>query len=197
MALIKPNCWDYRECGAARSSETGVPLLREGKAQLSVPKARWCSKPRQHTFKACCPHLGVYETCKPVSVRKAPIESTWVLGVGALPQRTPSQPAYLFQPSQRKEVSRWGCSTQETIPGLCGRTSCLGAGSAGNRCPSSPRLQHNGESVDLKRSRERRAKGSCHIIATHLPECVQWNLGGSEDLQHLLVSRQKRKGKGP
>lgn len=65
-------------------------------------------------------------------------------------------PAHLSEESQVAQavpsrVSPWGCSTQRTCQGPCGRTSCLGAHSAGSHCPFSPRLQHSSWSVALQR----------------------------------------------
>lgn len=71
-------------------------------------------------------------------------------------------PAYLsedFPVAQAipHKVRPWGYSTQQTCPGLCGKTSCLGAGSAGSHCPSSPRPQHNSWFVDLQRDNMKEA----------------------------------------
>jgi hypothetical protein len=65
-------------------------------------------------------------------------------------------PTYLSQEADvarvsHKRVSLWEHSTRQTCPAPCGRTSCLGAGSAGSWCPSSPRPQRNSKFVDLQR----------------------------------------------
>lgn len=86
---------------------------------------------------------------------RAPLLSLRVTRVGVLPEGTQPQPAYLLQQSQKEEVSGWEGTTQQTILGPSGRTSCLGAVSAGGRCPSPPQPQHNARFVALQRSREK------------------------------------------